>query len=33
MNKCEWCNKELSPLWDQQDCCSDCWNENKEYYE
>jgi hypothetical protein len=32
MNKCDWCNKELTAS-DHPDCCSDCWQENAQYYE
>ena len=32
MNKCDWCNKELT-AGDHPDCCSDCWQENAQYYE
>ena len=32
MNKCDMCGKELT-IGDDPNCCSDCWDENKEYYE
>ena len=30
--KCDWCNKELT-LGDNENCCSECWEENARYYE
>lgn len=29
---CDMCNKELT-IGDDPNCCSECWDENKEYYE
>ena len=29
---CNHCNKELTSS-ENPECCSDCWEENKEYYE